>query len=84
MNVSNGGTHPSQIELVLAGGQTGHILYAGAVASADLQESTEEKTDGSHGLTLDMHAYVQSISQNNRCYATISFHNSNKKKLTLL
>ena len=64
MNVSNGGTHPSQIELVLAGGQAGHILYAGAVASADLQESTDEKTDGSHGLTLDMHAYVQYISQN--------------------
>ena len=55
MNVSNGGTHPSQVELVLAGGQTGHILYAGAVASADLQESTDEKTDGSHGRTLDMH-----------------------------
>ena len=80
MNVSKGGTHPSQIELVLAGGQTGHILYAGAVASADLQESTEEKTDESHGRTPDMHAYrmyIQSISQNTRCYATISFHNSN-------
>ena len=62
MNVSNGGTHPSQIELVLAGGQTGHILYAGAVASADLQESTEEKTDGSHGRTLDMHLlYVRTV-----------------------
>ena len=36
----------SQVELVLARRQTGHILYAGVVASADLQESTHRWMDG--------------------------------------